>query len=227
MWIKKAVKHTLLGAPGNRVRTINSGLLKGLQFNVDTAFKSMRLFGFDEREIESDVRRLASRAVSALDIGANDGWYSVFFASLPNIKHVYAFEPGNNVIPSVQDNFAVNDPSFAKKLTYINKFVGDHTDDQFCSIDELLPDLTLPAIFKVDVDGGEMDVFRGAKKTLAKDGCVMVLETHSLDLENECQKFLVDLGYKTRIVNNGWYRAFIPETRKIEHNRWMMAARDL
>jgi hypothetical protein len=26
-------------------------------------------------------------------------------------------------------------------------------------------------------------------------------------------------------VDNGWYRAFIPESRLIEHNRWMIATR--
>jgi hypothetical protein len=103
--------------------------------------------------------------------------------------------------------------------------VGDHTDDRWCAIDDLLPDLQMPVLFKVDVDGGEMDVFRGAKKTLAKEGCLMLLETHSPQLEQECQKFLTDLGYKTRIVDKGWYRAFIPEARRIEHNRWMIAER--
>jgi precorrin-6B methylase 2 len=225
MSLKAVVKHALFGQPGERPRTINRGLLKGLRFNIDTASRSMRLMGMEERELTADVRRLASRAVSALDIGANDGWYAVYFASCPNIQKVYAFEPQPDVVRRLEDNLALNDPSFAKKVTCVKKMVGNRNDDSWCSIDEIAPDLARPAIIKVDVEGGEMEVFRGAAKMLAKDGCMIVLETHSANLEVQCQKFLNEMGYKTRIVDNGWYRAFIPESRLIEHNRWMIATR--
>ena len=104
MSLKAVVKHTLFGPPGERARTINRGLLKGLRFNIDTASRSMRLMGLDERELTADVRRLASRAVGALDIGANDGWYSVYFASCPNIQKIYSFEPQTDCIRRLQDN---------------------------------------------------------------------------------------------------------------------------
>ena len=98
-------------------------------------------------------------------------------------------------------------------------------NDKWCSIDRMLPDLRLPAVFKVDVDGGAMDVFRGAEQTLRKDGCMILLETHTADLERECDAFLKGLGYKTRIIKPGWYRSFLPEGRIIEHNQWMVASR--
>jgi precorrin-6B methylase 2 len=225
MSLKTVVKHTLFGPPGERARTINRGLLKGLRFNIDTASRSMRLLGMEERELTADVQRLSARAISALDIGANDGWYTVYFSSCPSIQKVYAFEPQVDVVRRIQDNLALNDPAFARKVTVVPKMVGNRNDDAWCSIDSAIPDLPMPAIIKVDVEGGEMDVFEGASKTLAKDGCMIVLETHSADLEVRCEKFLKDMGYKTRIVDNGWYRMFIPEARFIEHNRWMIATR--
>jgi hypothetical protein len=226
MSLKSTVKHTLFGPPGMRPRQINHGLLKGLKFHVDTGHKSMRLMGMDEREIEADVRALATRAASALDIGANDGWYGVYFASLPNIKKVYAFEPGDDFGPGLEQNLSLNDPNLLKKITYVKKMVGNRDDEQWCSIDGFVHDPPKPILFKIDVDGGEMDVLRGAAKTLASDGCLIVLETHSVELEQQCQKFLNDLGYKTRIIDKGWYRMFLPEARNIEHNRWMIATRD-
>src|ERR1700689_3038624 len=103
MSLKSVVKHTMFGPAGGGPRTINRGLLKGLCFNIDTASRSMRLMGLDERELTADVRRLAARAVSALDIGANDGWYSVYFASCPSIQKVYSFEPQTDCIRRLQD----------------------------------------------------------------------------------------------------------------------------
>jgi hypothetical protein len=80
-------------------------------------------------------------------------------------------------------------------------------------------------LLKIDVDGGELDVLHGAADTLQKSKCLLVIETHSLDLERDCIKYLQDLGYRCRIITPGWYRAFVSEGRQIEHNQWFVAQR--
>jgi precorrin-6B methylase 2 len=90
-------------------------------------------------------------------------------------------------------------------------------------VDTELPSLPRPVLFKIDVDGGEMDVLKGARKTLANGAAILIVETHTLELENRCVEFLERLGYRIKVVRNGWYRAFVPETRPIAHNRWFIA----
>lgn len=223
--LKSTLKRMIFGKPGAQARTISRGLLKNLTFVVDASTKAQRLMGFDEREIAAVTRKLTDQARSALDIGANDGWYTLYFASRPNILKVYAFEPDAKLIKQAEDNLKLNDPAFAPKVALVNKFVGQRDDEYWCSLDALLPELPKPVVVKLDVDGGEMDVLRGGRKHFTQDGFLLVIETHTADLERDCKKFLEELGYRTRIINLGWYRPFLSDGRTIAHNRWLIATR--
>jgi FkbM family methyltransferase len=246
--MKEALKFALLGEPGVRERKIRLGLLRDLNFHVDTSNKAMRLVGLDEREIASHLRFLAGNAKCAIDVGASDGWYSLFCASLPTIDAVYAFEPSAELNAVFEDNFRVNAAAFRTKTALIKKFVGceeggvrqthsidlDRPNpnliktlfsevDTFCTVDTELLHLARPVLFKIDVDGGELDVLKGARQTLSSGDASLIVETHTPELESRCVKYLEKIGYRTTIVKNGWYRAVVPETRPIAHNRWFIA----
>src|SRR5688500_3156107 len=153
MGLKGAVKRLLVGEPGERPRDISRGLLRGLRFNVDSAVKSMRLLGLDEREIAADVEEAAAPPVAAaLDIGANDGWYALYFATRPNVERVWAFEPDPVNIQRLHSNFGLNNVAYAAKLQLSPKFVGDKDDEQFCRVDTVVGGYDKPLILKIDVD---------------------------------------------------------------------------
>jgi hypothetical protein len=225
MGLKGAVKRMLLGEPGMRPREIRRGLLKGLRFNIDTGSKGMRLLGLDEREIAADTRRFAEQAHFALDIGANDGWYTTYFASLPNIAGVIACEPGDGLHDSVRANIALNETIPPGKVELIRKFVSDRDDDQNVTLDSMRPKFQSPLLIKLDVDGGETAVLRGARETLRDLDCLLVVETHSPELERDCIAMLREVGYTSRVIDHGWYRVFVPEHRVSAHNRWFVAAK--
>src|SRR5262249_50003497 len=223
--MKSVIKRSLLGQPGLRPREISRGLLKGLTFNLDTRDKSMRLLGLDESEIASVTRRLAAEAKSAADVGANDGWYSLYFASRPNITRVFAFEPGEIVAKAMQKNFELNDPAFFAKTTLVTAFVGNKWGQSGqVRLDDYVSQLPEPRLLKIDVEGGEIDVLEGGQKMLSLD-CRLIVETHSEKLEKGCIQRLEAMGYSCRIIGNAWYRSFIPEARQITHNRWFVAER--
>ena len=223
MSLKALAKTLLVGKPGLRPRSIRVGLLSGLKFNVDTKSKSMRLLALDEREICGHTRRLARGAASALDIGSADGWYSVYFASLPGVRRILSFDGSAGRLEQLRANLALN--GLEGRVEIHNKFVAERDEGEMVSIDRVAADLPEPILMKIDVDGAEMQVFRGAEQTLRKRDCRIVLETHSVELERECKAFLEELGYRTQIIGNGWYRAFVPERRNIPHNRWLIAER--
>ena len=225
MALKSLVKRIILGKSGQRPRSIRVGLLRGLRFNVDSGCKGMRLVALDEREIASATRRFAQRARFALDIGANDGWYTTYFASLPNIAGVIGFEPGDGLDDALRANLRLNDSIPPAKVEIIRKFASDRDDEQNLTVDSLRPRLQSPLLIKLDVDGGETAVLKGCHATLREFDCLLVVETHSPELERDCISLLEEAGYEATIIDKGWYRAILPEGRVSQHNRWFVASK--
>lgn len=211
---------TLLFGRELAARRLHVGLLRGLQFEIDPNHHTQRIVGLEEREISSVVREFAQQAKTAVDVGANDGWYTVFFAAQPNIQRVYACEPSVPHHAQLIRNLSLNQQ--IPKVELLDTFIGCHGKEA-CSLDYILKDAVAPIIIKIDVDGAELDVLKSAEETMRRKNLLFIVETHSAELERACQQFLDDHGYRCTIIRNGWYRAFVPEKRPIAHNRWFSA----
>lgn len=225
MSIKTTIKRVMFGPSGERARRVPSGLIKGRQFIIDVASKSMRLIGMDEREIAPWTGRLSEGAKTAVDVGTNDGWYALYFATHQTIRKVYGYEPDAGLVDRAWENLRLNGPECVGRTTLTQKLVGNADDGHWTRLDTALSCAEYPIVFKIDVDGGEMDVLRGGRATLSGGDCRLVIETHSPELERDCLAFLRGLGYECRIIKNAWYRAIVPEARNIPHNRWLVATR--
>lgn len=217
--MKRLIKKVLFGQEVSAFK-IRCGLLAGLRFYVDPKHKSQRLIGLEERELTSTVRDAAGKANTAVDVGANDGWYTVYFATRPGITTVFACEPDQGSVVKLRQNLSLN-PCQAGHVSVVPAFVG--TGPGQVSVDSLLEGKKGPFVLKVDVDGGEAAVLRSAERTLKHEIVYLIVETHSAELERECIGYLRQLNYDSRVIRNGWYRRLIPEQRPIPHNRWFYA----
>jgi hypothetical protein len=56
---------------------------------------------------------------------------------------------------------------------------------------------------KIDVEGAEMGVLRGAERVLRKYRPVLFVATHGEELERDCHAFLRDLGYRVEVFEDG------------------------
>lgn len=170
----------------------------------------------DEREVRERHWHFKPGDV-VLDVGAAFGSYAITAALQGAV--VYAFEPNLFCRSILEENIAVN-PEFPvhvvslglhEKSGWFDPDANIFSDDQInqgclkvISLDEMESYGINERIdmIKLDVEGGELSVLRGAKKTIRKHLPRLLIEEHefkSSGIGTECEKFLQGIGYGTPV----------------------------
>lgn len=154
---------------------------------------------------------------AVFDIGANVGFYTVLAARRAGPRgDVTAFEPVPRNIDHLRRHVDLNNLRNVKVVqaavaesqgtrrfsTFEGPFEG-HLDDQggieveTVSVDAVLDrgDGRPPNVMKIDVEGAELQVLKGATDVLASGRPVIFLATHGEDVHRACCSFLRDFGY--------------------------------
>lgn len=161
-----------------------------------TKWIQRHLYFFGEYESEAcfEWAERARSADTIFDIGANVGVYSLFAAESNPNAHIYAFEPTPEVFSSLERNIAAN--QFANitvyraavgihsGVTYLHRCGGidganegmNYVSSDRASLEQVetttLDDFCANQrirridLLKIDVEGGEFDVLRGARTLL-------------------------------------------------------------
>jgi FkbM family methyltransferase len=152
----------------------------------------------------------------AIDIGATVGDFSLFLVKVNHVRHVTAFEPNPNSYPFLVSNIGLNGCS--AQITPSNNAVSDLTGEDMFSVSRayLVPRKEGPSrkirvaciriddhfgtdkidLIKVDVEGSEDRVLRGAIATLRKSKPRLIIEVHSHQKRNSVLSILNPLGYR-------------------------------
>jgi hypothetical protein len=220
--ILSSVKASLLPS-GSRPRRILAGLNQGALMNLDLRHDLQRQLGVYEREIAGMIRGCASRIRSAIDVGAGDGYYTLYFLMRTAATVVAAFEPSESSRERLLANLRLNGLEHNSRLLLSPQAVGRKTSDGVATLKAMSDRIQTPCFIKVDVEGAEVDVLAGASALLAEPRALWLIETHSRELEAQCIDLLVGAGHEIVIVSNAWWRAVVPERRLLPHNRWLFA----
>ena len=161
------------------------------------------------------TKKYLSKEKNALDIGAATGMYSSFFAD--NSKHVYSFE----AVPPVYQQLEKIKQRHDNVTTYnkaVCNFIGEsdfYVDDkrlsnsgfqnlvggQKITVDTVTVDsmgFDNVGFMKVDVEGNELDVLKGATQTIITNRPVCMVEVYEKFNKYPVEttfEFFFDMGY--------------------------------
>lgn len=182
-----------------------------------------------EKEILEDILDEIADDDVFYDIGANVGLYSCFVGSKSPEGSVYSFEPHPVNVDALKKNFQLNDVSgtifqmalsdeegtFELSSEGSKAGLGEHSLDTTQSestvpvtvrqLDSLRTehDIPVPTIIKIDVEGAELNVIKGATETLSKPNCKTIYcEIHPTRIKafggssEELRDYLLGLGFE-------------------------------
>lgn len=178
---------------------------------------------FYEQPMLEDIGPGVPENALVVDAGANIGNHTVFFAKILKAK-VLAFEPNPAAIPTLQRNIEINEikdrvdlhtvalgqssgtgtisNSSSNNLGMTQVIADDGGEVAISSLDDIIGDRAVQLI-KIDVEGMECDVLKGAIGTLKRSHPALLIKAATIDALASIEAILRPLGYrKVKVYND-------------------------
>ena len=213
----KAVRWPLRHLSADAQVRILRGPAKGMRWVAGSGPHSYWLADYEGPKTRAFAEAIEWNDV-VVDIGAHAGYFTLVAAR--TAKEVYAFEPLPSNLSYLRRNVALNNLSnvqvieaavsdadgtafFEEGTTSSRGHLGDQGHPvRTLSLDSAVSQgkLPVPTIMKIDVEGAELSLLRGAERLLREHHPTLFLATHGPVLYRECMAFLERCGYRTRLL---------------------------
>lgn len=208
-------------------------------FNHFHSLGALMRDGFVEPTEYRTLKKIIMTGNHVIDIGANFGWYSTLFSRwVGDEGKVYSFEPLPDVFCELNNNielnnlknietfpFAISDEEGSAVISFpvslgseyasiATTKIAEREYEAVCEVtrlDKLVEDIGIAQVdfIKIDVEGNEINVLKGAEQTLLKYKPSLMIEVYEDQLErfntspSGIAGFLYKLGYSIYIPVNG------------------------
>ncbi len=216
--------------------------MNGVDFRVD---ESLRRWNFaSEQKMQLVFDQIVSPGDYCIDVGANFGMHTLYLANLVGDSgKLWSFEPLPKNLGLLSRNIRIN--HFSHRVEIVPKvasnsfepflrmagmddpvavtaFLTNEMDSKTISVPNVRldnmfgPDSPKIGLIKIDVEGAELEVLRGAEEMLKRCIPKLIIEVHGFALPkfgssvSELRGFLTGIGYSESIIwedghSNGEY----------------------
>jgi len=224
------LSHQVLPADEKVWKRIEAGPAKGIWLELNPRTGPCYLRGDVEEEIQMIVAERLRGSMVFYDLGANIGLFTLLAARLvgPNGR-VFSFEPDAWVASRLRKNVARNgfenvtvieagvwSKSGAVNFIPADKAISpDHALGRFVAgengaagtpmecvaLDDFIEGAAPPDMIKCDVEGAEVEVFRGAEKLLRAHRPWVICELHSEANERTLRSYFRDIRFDVNSID--------------------------
>lgn len=220
--IGQVARWPLRVIPRSAKMPILKGPMRGLKWIVGSHTHGCWL-GWYEPENQHHWMTHCRPGMVVYDIGANVGFYTLMASVLTGpTGRVFAFEPLPRNLNFLHEHVRANR---LRNVTVFEDAVADQAgeamleeaasaamsklSDRGCikvnlvALDELLAagKIPVPNLMKIDVEGAEVAVFKGAQRLMREHRPVLFLSTHGEDVHARCLDVLRGWGYRLSSMN--------------------------
>jgi len=219
-FLRGGVRALVEPRPGEP-RRLPLGAGRGIRLAGDPSLPLDVWFGLFESELAGFVTGSCAPGRACVDVGSYNGYYALQFAKLGGAP-VVAYDQNPLAGERIRRNLDLN-PELAGAIEWRQALVGASTEPATgtVALDADLEGWGPVGLLKMDVEGAEHEVLRGARRILGDERPHVIVETHSAELERRCAELLHQHGYRPRVLTQ---RRRMPQNRPPGHNRWLVAS---
>ncbi len=178
---------------------ILGGPFKGARVLLNLSDSKRKLLGVYEHILNDWIRTSCPGKSFAIDVGANDGYHTYGFAHLLSranrtSANILAFEPDASMFPGLTcpRNWSCYSNT---SVQIIQKYAGSTNNDTMATLDQTYSDFSMchdqSGIIKIDVEGAEVEVMKGAKSVITRKEISWLIEIHGRNLIPEIAEFFI------------------------------------
>jgi FkbM family methyltransferase len=219
----RSLRLPLKALPDKMPMVVLQGPIRGQRWLAGASVHGCWLGSYEQDKVRLFVQLTSPNDV-VYDLGANAGYYTLVAARLIGPSgRVIAFEPVPRNLWYLRRHLKLNHvsnatlvPAAASATTGMAWFnpEGDSSMGHLSTegtlqvptvaIDELVgrANIEAPNVMKIDVEGAESELLRGAQRTLEQHRPVILLATHGDNVARACIALLKDLGYDIQSIQD-------------------------
>jgi FkbM family methyltransferase len=205
-----------------------TGLAQGLWLDVDPRYDPDYMDGSGESMVQKTIAERLCAGGTFYDVGAHIGFFSLIAARLVGeLGAVFAFEADRSNAARIEQQVLRNrfnqitvlpvavwsesgivhfqrDSDFSGRYsgsvagTFVRTGARESVEVEALTLDAFSESHRAPTLVKIDVEGGEIDVLRGAARLLAATRPVVVCEVHIRENAPWVEAYFADRSYSVQ-----------------------------